>query len=169
MIDRKKRNSLRTLGAAGVGTAAAASAPGVMAAVSGVLRSEVHPGEAPFSGITVKHYTNFEGHTLLFQNETGSAITLQRFYEGEVKTPTGNFDLNAVFRDRELIIPANATQAVSISRDGTVNRYALWTSSSQPASTMPLIDRTQEVNVVGQYQQHRFDDSQIYMANIHLA
>ncbi|MBX2868865.1 MAG: hypothetical protein KTR18_09330 [Acidiferrobacterales bacterium] len=168
MIDKNKRKSLRALGVAGVGTAAALSTPGVLAGAKNIFDSGADASNAPFSGMTVKHYSNFEGHTLLFQNETSSPIALQGFQDAEVNTPTGRFNLNAVMKDQAFVVPANATQAVSLGSDGTVHRYALWTSTSEPESTMALIDRTQKVKVIGQYRELRTPDSQIYLANVQL-
>ena len=151
MIDQNKRKTIKALGVAGIATTTAAAMPNAFAAVQKLGDKKNGVEQMPFSGITVKHYDNFQGHTVLLRNETDRPVTLYEVSPGYITTPSGEFNLNALLESGDLTIPANATQAVSISHDGNVSKYASWVHFDRGNVVAQTGINTQSVNVVGQY------------------
>jgi len=168
-MDINKRKTLQTLGVSSAGTAAFIAAPTAFAAMQSSPDVD-RIGKLPHSsGVSIKHYDNFEGHTVLFRNETDTAITLKQFPEGTVNTPTGSFNLNSAIQEQGFTIPANATHAVSITSQGKVHRYANWTSLAQANTAERKGEVVQKVRVVGQYAGTHGRMSNVYVANMHVA
>lgn len=167
-MDINKRKTLQTLGVAGAGTAALIGAPSALAVMQSAQAVDSNGTLKHSSGVSIKHYDNFEGHTVLFQNETDRAITLRRFPAGIVNTPKGSFDLNSAIQEQGFTIPANATQAVSITSTGKAHRYAQWTSLGQAIPVAQTGGRMQKVRVVGQYAGNHGSMSNMYLANLHV-
>ncbi len=144
MIDQNKRKSLKAIGVAGIGASAA-----------GKYSLAVACMKDPVASVSITHYENVYGHTLLIRNNTDKPIALEGFGPDAVPTPLGDLDLNAVTRDGPLSIKANGTQAVHLSLDGSVHRYANWTHLQRPAFTGRPVSGFQSVSYTG-----RFGDDQ---------
>ncbi len=170
MVDRNKRKTLRAIGVTSIGATAALSAPGVFAAAHHTLGKSNSESREPLSGITVTHYDNFYGHTVLLKNETKRAVTLGQFASSHVATPAGGFDLNRLFASGELIIPANSTQAFSITHKGKAERHALWTNTNRSSEFAKLGSGTHSASVIGQRgSMSRVRASRTYVATMNIA
>lgn len=150
MVDQAKRKTLKTVAYSGLG-AAALSAGSAMAAPVSALLTNVSPTDVPSAGLSITHYDNFHGHTVLLRNTTDRALSLQNIYPGRVKTPSGDLDLQKLVARGELTIPANTTQAISISDQGDVHRYARWTHINGDVTAYDPSKASQFVNVNGRY------------------
>ena len=167
MIDQNKRKTLKTIGVTSAGFATAITAPAVFAAVKSA-NSNQQGVNAAESGLSITHYDNFEGHTVLLRNSTDSAIQINEFSPGYVKTPTGGFDLNVLLNTGNFTVPAHSTQAVSITRNNLVKRNAFWKHINQNA-VKGSVEKMQSVKVVGQY--HALNEVQVprsYLADVAL-
>ena len=168
MIDQNKRKTLKTIGVTSAGFATAITTPAVFAAVKSANSSVKGVNTATESGLTITHYDNFEGHTVLLRNSTDSAIQINEFSPGYVKTPTGGFDLNVLVKIGNFTVPAHSTQAVSITRNNLVKRNAFWKHINQSA-VKASVEEVQSVKVIGQY--HALNEVQVprsYLADVAL-
>ena len=131
--------------------ASVVSTGGVMAASARAVATKPLAGEVPDSGLSITHYDNFNGHTVLIRNKTDQALSLQNIYPSKIQTPTGVLDLQRAVAQGNLNIPANTTQAISISDQGVVHQYSRWTHLDKPIAASGSQNNSQFVNVNGQY------------------
>jgi len=165
-IDLNKRNALKAIGVTGASAMTGLTAPMVFAGRQSGIDGELQKN-SPFSGITITHYDNFQGHTVLLRNSTDRAVTLRNFSPGAVTTPAGEFNLNVLIDSGELTVPANSTQAVSITREGKAARYALWKHIENAEVESPGEAGSQYVSVVGQYESlNLINASRIHSAKV---
>lgn len=140
MIDQNKRKSLKAIGVTGIGVVA-----GGGFSLAAACRND------PVATVSITHYENVYGHTLLIRNHTATPIALEGFGPGAVPTPLGELDLNSVTRDGPLKIKANGTQAVHLSLDGSVHQYASWTHLESPAAGNQPLSGFQSVSYTGRF------------------
>jgi len=150
LVDQAKRKTLKAVSYAGLG-AAALSAGGPMAAHAATVMTSSDAASIQSAGLSITHYDNFNGHTVLIRNTTDTALSLQNIYPSRVKTPTGDLDLQKLFARGELTIPGNSTQAISIADHGDTHCYARWTHLNAELSSFDSSNAAQFVNVNGRY------------------
>ncbi len=148
MIDRAKRKTLKNFAISGMGVTASTYIP---LAFSGDTPANLAVDSMPDSGLSLTHYANFNGHTLLIRNSSERAIALRNVYPNVVATPAGEVDLRDLLREGELSIDANTTQAVSITKDRVVTKYARWQHVRTDGLVNAPFDRYQSIKVTGRY------------------
>ena len=150
MVDQAKRKTLKAVMYSGVG-AAAISTSGAIAAPAKALLAEKPSTTTTNAGLSITHYDNFNGHTVLIRNTSDRRLSLQNIYPSKVSTPTGKLDLQKIVAQGDLSIPANTTQAVSVSDQGVVHQYARWTHIDGEISAFAPHTGSQFVSVNGRY------------------
>ena len=150
MVDQAKRKTLKTVMYSGVGAAAVSSSSAIAAPVKALLGGK-QASVTSETGLSITHYDNFNGHTVLIRNTTDRALSLQNIYPSRVNTPTGKLDLQKIVAQGNLSIPANTTQAVSVSDQGVVHQYARWTHINGKVNAFTSDSGTQFISVNGRY------------------
>jgi len=123
------------------------------------------PKQIPSSGVTLTHYSNFQGRTVLLRNTTDRRLSLYKLSPQKIVTPDGDIDLEAMLESGALSIPANTTQALSISDTGKVERHASWTHLGAGIPVESVNTDIQSVTVTGKYDGMR----EISATSVHLA
>ena len=146
-MNLQKRKSLKYIATAAVGTVGALMSP-LALSMNSRPQNKVRNLK---SGLSINHYQNQSGHTLLLKNETNADLVITKFNSPIVRTPFEDIDLRRILDQGNLRIPANTTQAINLHESGGVDRYASWKHITDPELSIAKVSSGGEVSVTGHY------------------